>query len=231
MEHALIETYGCTLNQADSDMIEGILRQGGVHTERGTYSEVMNADYVIINTCTVKKPTEQKILDRIQKMNGKGARLIVTGCMASANPDRIRKAAPKARIISINNMPEMLPKMLNGNNGTSMLAYKRIDRSQFIYNPTGVIARIAGRRCLQGRSSRVQGRNHDKDSRASISLSPSISNSLATKRLSSSCSFIPECFLALSKSVPPLLSDFAATIFSICSLFFSTIFAVSLPVS
>ena len=142
MEHVLIETYGCTLNQADSDMIEGILRQEGMLTERGTYSDKANADYVIINTCTVKKPTEQKILDRIQKMNGKGERLIVTGCMASANPDRIRKAAPKARIISINNMPEMLPKMLNGNTGTSMLAYKRIDRSQFIYNPTGVIARI-----------------------------------------------------------------------------------------
>ena len=142
MEHALIETYGCTLNQADSDMIEGILRQEGVQTERGTYSEEMNADYVIINTCTVKKPTEQKILDRIQKMNGKGARLIVTGCMASANPDRIREAAPKARIISINNMPEMLPKMLNGNTGTIALAYKRIDRSKFIYTPTGVIARI-----------------------------------------------------------------------------------------
>ncbi len=142
MEHALIETYGCTLNQADSDMIEGILRQSGVHTERGTYSKEANADYVIINTCTVKKPTEQKILDRIQKMSGKGDRLIVTGCMASANPDRIRKAAPKARIISINNVPEMLPKMLNGNPDTGMHAYKRIDRSKFIFNPMGVIARI-----------------------------------------------------------------------------------------
>jgi len=142
LEHALIETYGCTLNQADSDMIEGILRQSGVQTERGTYSEEANADYVIINTCTVKKPTEQKILDRIQKMNGKGDKLIVTGCMASANPDRIRKAAPRASIISINNMPEMLPKMLNGNPDTGMLAYKRIDRSQFIYNPMGAIARI-----------------------------------------------------------------------------------------
>ncbi len=142
MEHALIETYGCTLNQADSDMIEGILRQSGVQTERGTYSDEANADYVIINTCTVKKPTEQKILDRIQKMNVKGDRLIVTGCMASANPDRIRKAAPKANIISINNMPEMLPKLLNGNPGTGMQSYKRIDRSQFIYNPMGVIARI-----------------------------------------------------------------------------------------
>ena len=147
MEHALIETYGCTLNQADSDMIEGILRQGGVHTERGTYSEVMNADYVIINTCTVKKPTEQKILDRIQKMNGKGARLIVTGCMASANPDRIRKAAPKARIISINNMPEMLPKMLNGNKACNMqgLLVEDAFKEGLQEFKEGIMIRIAGR--------------------------------------------------------------------------------------
>lgn len=142
MERALIETYGCTLNQADSDMIEGILRQSGVQVERGTHSEKNAADYVILNTCTVKKPTEQRILDRIRRMNAKGERLIITGCMASANPDRIRKAAPKARIISINNMPEILPKVLNGTLDTDMLAYKRIDRSKFIYNPTGVIARI-----------------------------------------------------------------------------------------
>ncbi len=142
MESAVIETYGCTLNQADSDMIEGLLTNAGISVDRGLYSGKKNTDYVIVNTCTVKKPTEQRILDRLEKINGKGSKLIVTGCMASANADKIRAAAPEASIISISNIPEMLPKMLaNGVNG-DMLAYKRTDRSQFIYNPKGVIARI-----------------------------------------------------------------------------------------
>ena len=96
--------------------------------------------YRTCNYC--KRKICESCVKSSRKMSGKGARLIVTGCMASANPDRIREAAPKARIISINNMPEMLPKMLNGNTGTIALAYKRIDRSKFIYTPTGVIARI-----------------------------------------------------------------------------------------
>jgi MiaB-like tRNA modifying enzyme len=105
MEKVLIETYGCTLNHADSDMIEGILSKKEILVEHGKYDQDLKNDYdfVIINTCTVKKATEQKIIERLKSLNHLGKRLVITGCMASANPDLIENAVPSASIISTGN--------------------------------------------------------------------------------------------------------------------------------
>ncbi len=141
MRKAVIETYGCTLNHADSDMIEGILKNSGIDAVQSVYNG-QEADYVIVNTCTVKKPTEQRILDRLEKLSKEGRKLIVTGCMASANADRIRKAAPDASIITINNMPEIAQMIESGAVPAERASYKRIDRAELAYSPKGPIARI-----------------------------------------------------------------------------------------
>ncbi len=52
-----IKTYGCTLNNADSDIMEGILAANGINV----IDDMDKADVVVLNTCTVKMPTEQKI--------------------------------------------------------------------------------------------------------------------------------------------------------------------------
>ncbi len=138
----MIETYGCTLNHADSDMIEGILKRSEVRVSREGSTEDAKPDYVIVNTCTVKKPTEQRIIDRLEKLRGKGSSIIVTGCMASANPERIKEALPEASIISISNIPTELPKVLEGGQARDSIAYRKVDRAKLIYNPKEVIARI-----------------------------------------------------------------------------------------
>ena len=74
-----IETYGCTLNQADSDIIANILKCNNIST-----TSEGEADIVIVNTCTVKKPTEQKILYRLETLEKAKKKIIVTGCMAGA---------------------------------------------------------------------------------------------------------------------------------------------------
>ena len=48
-----LETYGCTLNQADSDIIRGILEEAG-------YLLSPNSSIFILNTCAVKETTENK---------------------------------------------------------------------------------------------------------------------------------------------------------------------------
>jgi len=83
----LIETYGCTMNQADSDMIEAILRGRGCQVSG---SDEGDADVIVLNTCTVKGPTENKILERIRKLETENRKLVVAGCM-SVNSDRLRK--------------------------------------------------------------------------------------------------------------------------------------------
>ncbi|MFC2162562.1 tRNA (N(6)-L-threonylcarbamoyladenosine(37)-C(2))-methylthiotransferase [Candidatus Altiarchaeota archaeon] len=73
----IIETYGCALNQADSEQIHGLLRQHGLE----------DSDVIIVNTCTVKSPTETKILRKLRELDSQGMRVVVTGCLPAARPD------------------------------------------------------------------------------------------------------------------------------------------------
>ncbi|MEM4272430.1 MAG: tRNA (N(6)-L-threonylcarbamoyladenosine(37)-C(2))-methylthiotransferase [Candidatus Bilamarchaeaceae archaeon] len=86
-----IETYGCTLNQADSDIMAGILEKDG-------HSLAENAEIFILNTCTVKEATENKIISRIIELKKKGKRIVVAGCLG-INEERVEKADPQAVII------------------------------------------------------------------------------------------------------------------------------------
>lgn len=113
----LIETYGCTLNQADSEMIGLLLEGGGYEVEFGRYDARNDFDYVIVNTCTVKAPTEQKALLRLSRLKFLGKRLMVAGCMAGANPEKVRDAVPEASLIApyrIGKVCEALDRMKNG---------------------------------------------------------------------------------------------------------------------
>jgi len=73
-----IQTYGCTLNQSDSEVMAGLLSQEGhkiVKTED-------QADLVIINTCTVKDPAEKKCLYKLRHLKKP---VVITGCVPQAD--------------------------------------------------------------------------------------------------------------------------------------------------
>ncbi|MCI0503193.1 tRNA (N(6)-L-threonylcarbamoyladenosine(37)-C(2))-methylthiotransferase [Candidatus Micrarchaeota archaeon] len=89
-----IETYGCTLNQADSDIMHAILR-----TSHEMAPSNAHADVVVINTCTVKGATENKIFERIRKLETGNRKLVIAGCLA-ANIPKIRKYCPRAPIVT-----------------------------------------------------------------------------------------------------------------------------------
>ncbi len=89
MPKVYIETYGCTLNQADSDIMRASLRHEVVGTEQ-------ESDVVVLNTCTVKGPTENRMFERIKSIKDK--KLVVAGCLA-VSESRIRKIAPLAPIL------------------------------------------------------------------------------------------------------------------------------------
>jgi MiaB-like tRNA modifying enzyme len=86
-----IETYGCSRNQADSEAIAGALAE-----EHEQVSTPDDADIVVVNTCIVKTPTENKILKALKKYSNK--KLIVAGCMPEAERDKIKEVAPNAEI-------------------------------------------------------------------------------------------------------------------------------------
>jgi MiaB-like tRNA modifying enzyme len=102
-----IETYGCTFNQADSQIIAGQLFDNNVKI----VDNVEEAEIAIINTCYVKSPTESKVVNRISKFQESfpDKKIIVSGCMVEIDPEKLKKIAPNASWIG----PHQLNKSLD----------------------------------------------------------------------------------------------------------------------
>ena len=92
-----IETYGCSANQSNSEIMGGLLSESG-----HTLTSEENADMIIINTCTVKVQTERKITRRLEKLRYSEKKILVTGCMSEVQKDRIEEVHPEASIIGLN---------------------------------------------------------------------------------------------------------------------------------
>jgi threonylcarbamoyladenosine tRNA methylthiotransferase CDKAL1 len=80
MAKVSIETYGCATNKADSEAIAGLLKKRG-------HNICVDGDVIILNTCTVKTPTENKIKNRLRDLQNGGKTVIVAGCLPGADPD------------------------------------------------------------------------------------------------------------------------------------------------
>ena len=83
MKKLFIETYGCQMNVADSEVVASIMQMAGYEL----CESVETADAVFVNTCSVRDNAEQKIYSRLQffkSLHNKGQKLIVgvLGCMA-----------------------------------------------------------------------------------------------------------------------------------------------------
>ena len=85
-----LETYGGTFNQADSQIMSSLLMK-----EHEIVSNIEDADVIILNTCYVKLPTEQKMITRINKIKTEfpKKKLIVGGCMVEVDSKRLEKFA------------------------------------------------------------------------------------------------------------------------------------------
>ena len=85
-----IETYGCQMNTADSEVVASIMQMGGY----SLCDSVDQADAVFVNTCSIRDNAEQKIFSRLQFFNAlrkKNKHLIVgvLGCMAERLKDEL----------------------------------------------------------------------------------------------------------------------------------------------
>ncbi|MDI6725234.1 MAG: tRNA (N(6)-L-threonylcarbamoyladenosine(37)-C(2))-methylthiotransferase [Methanobacterium sp.] len=110
-----IETFGCTFNQGDSQIMAGLLTEKNAEI----VEELEDAHVIIVNTCYVKHPTEQKVLNRIHRIQKEfpNKKLIVSGCMVEIDPDRLKKAAPAAGWIGprqIKSTADVVESSLNG---------------------------------------------------------------------------------------------------------------------
>ena len=82
-------TQGCSANQADSEIMQGILKSEGHEL---TESE-QDAELIVFNTCTVKGPTEAFFKKKLSELEKKNKKVIIAGCIpqASKNMDALKR--------------------------------------------------------------------------------------------------------------------------------------------
>ena len=87
-----IETYGCTFNQADSEIMAGVLSENKIEI----VDNPDDADAIIVNTCYVKLPTESKVINRIKRLQQQypQKQIIVGGCMVEVDPKKLDNIGP-----------------------------------------------------------------------------------------------------------------------------------------
>src|SRR3954471_3081911 len=81
MKRVYIETYGCQMNVADSELMFGVLHLNGYVR----VNDPADADVMLINTCAVRDNAEQRVIGRLgelQRYKREGDVLGVVGCMA-----------------------------------------------------------------------------------------------------------------------------------------------------
>ena len=108
-----VETYGCQMNKADSELITGLLARAGYRvTDR-----VDRADVILVNTCAIRENAEQRVLGRMSELNRfKTANpdliLGLCGCMSQHLGDRIIEKAPYIDLVAGPDSYRRLPSML-----------------------------------------------------------------------------------------------------------------------
>ena len=112
-----LETYGCEMNVYDSSLVENILTASGL--EHTGIKE--SADYLLINTCSVRDHAEQRVLSLISQYNNfrksnPGMKIILLGCMAARYRDEIMKKSPAIDIAVGPDGYRDLPKILGTEN-------------------------------------------------------------------------------------------------------------------
>ncbi|MGC8572076.1 MAG: tRNA (N(6)-L-threonylcarbamoyladenosine(37)-C(2))-methylthiotransferase [Candidatus Micrarchaeia archaeon] len=127
-----IRTYGCTLNQADSEIMNNLLLENGFKLSK----DEEDADVVIINTCTVKAPTEEKILNYIKRLNDKGKSIVASGCLATVSADKIKRYASNAAIVSTSNIDKIVEAVEDSYNkkSESFNKFHKIDKLSYIHD-------------------------------------------------------------------------------------------------
>ena len=101
-----IRTYGCQMNELDSELMVGQLEKRGLVRTR----EESEADLLIFNTCSIRDLAERKVMGKIGKLGTKDKKALigVTGCMAMAKKETLFRKLPHIDfIIGTNNISDL----------------------------------------------------------------------------------------------------------------------------
>ncbi len=108
-----LETYGCQMNIADSQLVTAVLRRAGY----ATAARPEDADVILLNTCAIREHAEERVLGRLGdlarlKQSRPDLRLGLLGCMAQHNRAALIEKAPWLDLVAGPDSYRRLPEML-----------------------------------------------------------------------------------------------------------------------
>lgn len=121
-----LETYGCQMNFADSEIVASVLMEQGFSTT----PDMHQADVVMVNTCTVRDNAEQRIRGRLDlfrslKKNNPEVIIGVMGCMAEHLKDKLLEEEKVVDIVvgpdAYRNLPYLITKVGTGQKAVNVL--------------------------------------------------------------------------------------------------------------
>ena len=119
-----VEAYGCSASFSDSEMISGLIVNGG-HTLANNSQE---SDLNVIVTCSVKDATAAKMVHRIKESKSKP--LVVAGCLPKAEQKTVERFAENASLLGPNSIGKTLQVIESALDGQKMIALEDTDISK-----------------------------------------------------------------------------------------------------
>ncbi|MBI2733449.1 MAG: radical SAM protein, partial [Aquabacterium sp.] len=109
-----IKTYGCQMNEYDSDKMSDVMNAAKGYTPTDNPEE---ADLILFNTCSIREKAQEKVfsdLGRVKHLKEKGVMIGVGGCVASQEGASIIERAPYVDVVfgpqTLHRLPAMLEK-------------------------------------------------------------------------------------------------------------------------
>jgi tRNA-2-methylthio-N6-dimethylallyladenosine synthase len=126
-----IETYGCQMNLADTELMIGLLKPHGYEPT----PKVDQADVILLNTCAIREHAEERVLKRLSelvryKARKSGVLLGLTGCMAQHHREQLLDKAPFLDLVLGPDAYRHLPNLLLQEDQNEPLVAVRLDRDE-----------------------------------------------------------------------------------------------------
>jgi len=150
-----IETYGCQMNVADTEMALGLLAGAG-YTRT---DDPASADVILLNTCAVREKAEERVFSRASALALEKRRrpvvLGITGCMAEHLKDAIRERAPHVDLVlgpdAYRRLPERVAEARRGEKvqDTALDRFENYEGLDPVRGDAGLTGQITGHITIQ----------------------------------------------------------------------------------
>lgn len=146
-----IESYGCQMNFADSEIVASVMREAGF----ATTSDVENADLIFLNTCAIRDNAEQRVRTRLRQLNvikkkKPGTLIGVLGCMAERLKAKLLDEEKMVDIVTgpdaYRDLPRLVEEAETGQKGVNVFLSREetyADISPIRLNSNGVTALVS----------------------------------------------------------------------------------------